>query len=202
VELRFDEFEHGLEWAPEGERLARTSHAVVARDRVWLTDVVDGPGLDERIGALGSGSHAAVIQLLDRHSRDNAAVAERLGVPLHVTPFSKVEGAPFVVLPIVTWRFWREIALWFAEERILVCADALGSLGYFRGRDEPFGVHPFLRLFPPTQLGRLEPEHVLFGHGRGFHGPNAQQALREAFAKPRRRLPLALLNGLRGARRR
>jgi hypothetical protein len=200
VELRFDEFGHGLEWVPGGDKLARTSHAVVAGGRVWLTDVVDGPGLDERIAALGS--PAAVVQLLDRHPRDCASVAERLGVPLHETPFTDVEGSPFVVLPIVTRRFWREIALWFAEERILVCADALGSLGYFRARDEPFGLHPFLRPFPPKKLATLEPAHVLFGHGPGFHGPEAPQALRDAFAKPRRRLPQALLNGLREARRR
>ena len=201
MELRFiDEFEHGLGWTPEGDKLARTGHAVLAGGSVWLTDVVDGPDLDERIAALGS--PAAVIQLLDRHPRDCAAVAERLGVPLHETPFTDVEGAPFVVLPIVKRRFWREIALWFAEERILVCADALGSLGYFRARDEPFGVHPFLRLVPPKKLAALEPEHVLFGHGPGFHGSDAPQALRDALAKPRRRLPQALLNGLREARRR
>ena len=201
MQLRFsDEFEHGFGWAPDGDKLARMSHAVLAGDRVWLTDVVDGPGLDERIAALGP--PAAVIQLLDRHARDNAAVAERLGVPLHETPMTDLESAPFVVLPIVKRRFWREIALWFAEERILVCADALGSLGYFRAGDEPFGVHPFLRLVPPKKLAALEPEHVLFGHGPGFHGSEAPQALRDALAKPRRRLPHALLNGLREARRR
>jgi hypothetical protein len=201
VQLRFsDELAHGFGWALEGDKLVRMSHAVLAGGRVWLTDVVDGPGLDERIAALGP--PAAVIQLLDRHERDNAAVAERLGMPLHETPMNDVEGAPFVVLPVVKRRFWREIALWFAEERILVCADALGSLGYFRAGDEPFGVHPFLRLFPPKKLAELEPEHVLFGHGPGFHGPEATQALRDTLAKPRRRLPQALLNGLREARRR
>ena len=162
--------------------------------------MVDGAGLDERIAALGS--PAAVVQLLDRHPRDCAAVAERLGVPLHETPSTDLEGAPFVVLPIIKRRFWREVALWFAKERVLVCGDALGSLGYFRAKDEPFGVHPFLRLFPPKKLGALEPEHVLFGHGPGFHGPEAPAALREALAKPRRGLPQALLNGLREARRR
>ena len=193
MRLRFsDEFEHGFGWYPEGERLQRTSHAVRAGEGVWLTDVVDGPGIDERIRALGE--PAGVVQLIDRHSRDGAAVAERLGVALHVTPFTDVPGAPFVVLPIVRRRFWREIAVWFPAERILVCGDALGSLGYFRAKDEPLGVHPLLRLFPPRRaLGGLEPEHILFGHGEGGHGPQAVPALRDALATARRRLPLALL---------
>jgi hypothetical protein len=193
MQLRFsDEFEHGFGWHLEEERLQRTSHAVRAVGGVWLTDVVDGPGLDERIRALGE--PAGVVQLLDRHERDCAAVAERLGVALHVTPFTDVPGAPFVVLPVVRRKRWREIALWFPEERVLVCADALGSLNYFRAGDEPFGIHPLLRLVPPRRaLGGLEPEHILFGHGEGFHGPEAVPALREALATARRRLPRALL---------
>ena len=95
-------------------------------------------------------------------------------------------------------RFWREIALWFPEERVLVCGDALGSLGYFRARGEPFGVHPFLRLAPPRRaLGGLEPEHILFGHGEGFHGAEAGSALSEALATARKRLPQAWLGSLR-----
>jgi hypothetical protein len=193
VRLRFDdEFEHGFGWHPEGERLQRTSHAVRAGEGVWLTDVVDGPGIDGRIRALGE--PAAVVQLIDRHKRDCAAVSERLGVPLHVTPFTDVPGAPFVVLPVVRRRFWREIAIWFPGQRILVCGDALGSLGYFRARGEPLGVHPLLRLAPPRRaLGGLEPEHILFGHGAGVHGPKAAPALREALATARSRLPRALL---------
>ena len=193
MRLRFsDEFEHGFGWSLEGERLQRTSHAVQTGGSVWLTDVVDGPGIDERIRALGE--PAGVVQLIDRHKRDCAAVAERLGVALHVTPFTEVPGAPFVVLPIVRRRLWREIALWFPAERILVCGDALGSLDYFRARDEPFGVHPLLRLRPPRRaLGGLEPEHVLFGHGEGVHGPEAAPALREALATARKRLLRALL---------
>ena len=84
-------------------------------------------------------------------------------MPLHETPFTDLEGAPFVVLPIVKRRFWREIAVWFAKERVLVCGDALGSLGYFHAKDEPFGVHPFLRLLPPRKLEALEPDRI--GHG-------------------------------------
>jgi hypothetical protein len=187
-----DEFEHGFGWTTDEERIPRTSHAIRAGDRVWLLDVVDGEGLDERIAALGE--PAAVIQLLDRHNRDCAAVAERLGVPLHVTPFEPVEGAPFVAFPILRSRLWREIALWFATERILVCADALGSLDYFRASGEPFGVNPVLRLFPPRRsLAGLEPEHILFGHGQGVHGPEVPAALRTALATARRRIPQALL---------
>jgi hypothetical protein len=202
VPLLFDdEFEHGFGWSIEGDRIRRTSHAIRVQDRVWLTDVVDGEGLDVRIAALGE--PAAVIQLLDRHNRDCATVADRLGVPLHVTPFTDVEGAPFVAFPIVRQRFWREVALWFAEQRILVCADALGSLDYFRAPGEPFGVHPALRLFPPrSALAGLEPQHILFGHGTGFHGPEAPEALRTALMTARRRIPQAWLATARSAVRR
>jgi hypothetical protein len=194
VALLFDDdFEHGIGWSSD-DRLRRTSHAIVAGGRVWLTDVVDDEGLDERIAALGE--PAAVLQLIDRHNRDCGDVAARLGVPLHVTPFEPVEGAPFVAFPIVRQRFWREVALWFADQQTLVFGDALGSLGYFKAPDEPFGVHPVLRLFPPrSALAGLEPEHVLFGHGRGYHGPDAAGALRTALATARRRLPRALLPG-------
>ena len=197
MELSFiDEFEHGFGWTPEGDKLQRVSHALRSGDSVWLMDVVDGARLDERIAQLGEPK--GVIQLLDRHERDCAAVATRLGVPLHKTPLTDVEGAPFVVLPIVKWRFWREIAIWFAAERALVCADALGSVGYFRAKDEPLGVHPFLRLFPPrAALGGLEPEHLLFGHGPGYHGAEAPRVLGEALATSRRRLPRALRNSVR-----
>jgi len=194
VPLLFDdEFEHGFGWSSD-DRLRRTSHAIRSEGRVWLTDVVDGEGLDGRIAALGA--PAAVIQLIDRHNRDCAAVAERLGVPVHVTPFEPVDGAPFAAFPIVRQRFWREVAVWFAEEQTLVFADALGSLGYFKASDEPFGVHPVLRLFPPRKaLASLEPQHVLFGHGPGYHGPDAPRALRDALTTARRRLPRALWPG-------
>jgi hypothetical protein len=193
VPFRFsDEFEHGFGWFHDDERLRRTSHAVRVGGSVWVFDAVDGPGVDERIRSLGE--PAGVVQLVDRHKRDNAQVAERLGVPLHVTPFTDVPGAPFVVLPLVRRRVWREVAVWFAAEKILVAGDALGNLGYFRTRDEPFGVHPLLRLFPPQRaLGGLEPEHILFGHGAGYHGPDAPRALSEALTTARRRIPLVLL---------
>jgi hypothetical protein len=45
---------------------------------VWLVDPVDVPEAIERARSLGE--PAAVLQLLDRHGRGCAAVAERLGV--------------------------------------------------------------------------------------------------------------------------
>lgn len=197
MKLRFcDEFDHGFGWQAVDEFLQRTSHALLADGRVWLTDVVDSPGIEERIRALGE--PAGVVQLVDRHKRDCAEIARRLGVHLHVTPFAGVEDAPFAVLRVARVPGWREVALWFTEERALVCGDALGSVGYFRAGDEPFGAHPLLRLFPPRRaLGGLEPEHMLFGHGEGLHGAEAAHALREALATARRRLPRALVTLLR-----
>lgn len=196
--LRFcDEFDKGFGWQAV-EFLRRTSHAVLAGGRVWLTDVVDGPGIDERIRALGE--PAGVVQLLDRHGRDCAAVARRLGIPLHATPFDGVPGVPFRVIRILERRHWREIALWFPAERVLVCGDVLGSVGYFAAPGERLGVHPLLRLFPPRRaLSGLEPQHIMFGHGEGVHGAEAPAALREALATARRRLPRALLGSISGA---
>ena len=186
-----DETEWGFGWIQE-ERMARCSHALRAEGRVWVFDPVDGPGLDERIRGLGE--PAGVIQLLDRHNRDCAALAARLGVPHHVVPFQGVPGAPFDPVPVARHRLWREVALWWAEERVLVCGDALGTVGYFRARDDRLGVHPLLRLLPPKALGRFAPRHVLCGHGEGVHGDEAARALGEAIATARRRLPAAVLS--------
>lgn len=187
-----DETDFGFGWiAPEPALMQRCSHALVDEGAVWVIDPVDVPGLDERIRALGR--PAGVLQLLDRHGRNCAAVAARLEVPLHVVPFARVAGAPFEPVPIVRNRFWREVALWWPERRVLVCADAVGSGPFFRGPDERLGVHPFLRLVPPRRLRGLDPLHVLCGHGPDVHGEEATPALREALATARRRLPAHLL---------
>jgi hypothetical protein len=189
-----DETDWGFGWIQE-ERLARCSHALRAEGRVWIVDPVDAPGVEERIRGLGE--PAGVIQLLDRHRRDCAAFADRLGVPHHVVPFQGVPGAPFDPTPVVRLRLWREVALWWPEERVLLCGDALGTVGYFVARGERLGVHPLLRLAPPKALGRFVPSHVLCGHGEGIHGDAAAPALEEALATARRRLPLVPLSLLR-----
>jgi hypothetical protein len=186
-----DEFEGGFGWqADEPEFARRTSHAVRDGDGVWLFDVVDADGLDERVRALGE--PAGVVQLLDRHGRDCAAVADRLGVPLHVTP--RGSSAPLPTLRVAWIRGWHEVAA-FVDERVLVVGDALGTARYFCAPGERLGVHPLLRPFPPRSLGRLSPERVLCGHGAGLHD-GAADALSEALRTARRRIPRWLMGSI------
>jgi hypothetical protein len=194
VRFRFcDEFEHGFGWIAE-ESLVRASHALVAGGGVWLTDTVDWPEAIDRACALGE--PRAVLSLLGRHARDCETVARRLGVP-HVSVPAAGTDPPFEAIPLVRWPGWRESALWWPEERVLVCADALGSARYFRAPGEPVGVHPFLRLTPPRRLGRTRPLHILCGHGEGVHGEQAPAVLDEALRTARRRLPATLLAAVR-----
>jgi hypothetical protein len=184
LSIRFvDELEDGFGWT-ETERLHRTSHALAVDGRVWLTDPIDGDGVEERVRALGE--PAGVIQLIDRHNRDSATLAARLGVALHLVPSSLPE-TPFRFLPVLRGRWWKEVALWWPERRILVCGDALGTLPFFRAGPEPVGLHPFLRLRPPRALRGLGAEHLLVGHGEGIHGDAAGRAVDEALRTGRRR---------------
>jgi hypothetical protein len=157
-----DEFGAGFGWIRH-EFLQRCSHALVADGRVWLIDPVDDAGVEERVRA--AGTPAGVIQLLDRHSRDCVALANRLGVPHHVVPLDPV--GPFEFVSVRMGRRWREVALWWPQQRVLVCADALGTVGYFGFRRGRLALHPFLRLRRPRQLAALAPDVILCGHGRG-----------------------------------
>jgi len=193
MQVRFcDEFEHGFGWIAE-ELLVRTSHALVVDGRVWLLDPVDGEGVEERVRS--AGEPAGVIQLLDRHGRDSAALARRLGVPHHVVPRHRLDAAPFEFLRVRNWRVWREVALWWPEARVLASADALVTVSAYRAPGERLSLHPLVRPFPPWRaLEGIEPLHVLCGHGEGVHGGEATPALEHALANARRGLPRAWLN--------
>jgi hypothetical protein len=190
-----DEFEGGFGWIVD-EFMQRCSHALVADGRVWVIDPVVGEGIEERLRA--AGEPAGVLQLLDRHKRDCARLAGRLGVPHHVVPEEPI--APFEFLPIRTNRWWKEVALWWPDRRVLVCADALGTVAYFRAGDERLGVNPLLRLWPPRrQLEAVRPEAILCGHGEGvFEG--ADLALRETLRRARRRIPQQVASAVRAWR--
>jgi hypothetical protein len=190
-----DEFETGFGWqAGEPEFLERTSHAVLSDGGVWLFDVLDVDGLDDRVRALGE--PAGVVQLLDRHARDCARVAARLGVPHFLPP----TGSPVSTVPVVSFPGWHERAA-FPGAGVLVVADSLGTASYFRAPDDRLAVHPLLRLSPPRALRGQTPEHVLCGHGEGVHGPEAAQALDEALRTARGRIPSWLPASIRAWRR-
>jgi hypothetical protein len=202
--LRFcDETGFGFGWiAEQPELLERASHALRSDGRVWLVDPVDGPGLEERLRALGE--PAGVLQLVDRHPRDSAALAARLGVPHHRLPFGGVSGSPFEVRAVVRMPGWKETALWWEAERVLVCMEALGTGRYFRGPGEELAVHPFFRLYQPRGLRdvarSVAPTHVLVGHGEGIHGDGAAAALARAVRDARRGTPRWLRHQLRRRR--
>jgi hypothetical protein len=179
----------GFGWLAE-EAATRTSHALVADGKLWLVDPLDWPEAIER--ALALAEPAGVIQLLDRHNRDCAEIAARLDVP-HVVVPDELPGSPFTFVSLARRRIWRESALWWAETRTLVFADALGTTRFHTGGRAPLGTHPLLALTPPRQLAALEPERVLVGHGEGVFGSDASAALRDALANSRRRLPGVLL---------
>ena len=197
-DLQFcDEFDGGFGWIVD-EFMARCSHALVVAGRVWAIDPLLGDGVEDRIRA--AGEPAGVLQLLDRHNRDCAELAKRLGVPHHFVPTASLP--PFELIPIRMGRRWKEVALWWPERRVLVCADALGTVDYFLAGDEPLGVHPFLRLRPPRkQLGGLDPATILCGHGEGVF-ENAAAVLRETLSTSRRRIPAQAANAWRAWRAR
>ena len=181
---KIDEIAGSVGWVDDEDRLRRAAQAIGGDGRGWLVDVVDHPRLDEWIAELGA--PAGVVQLLDRHERDCRAVADRLGVPHHVVP-RELPGTPFELRPVVRFRWWREVALWWPERRLLLVADAIGTIPYFCAGAEPAGVHPLLRPWPPRSLLGLEPEHLLVGHGEGIH--RQPGALGSALRTARRRLP-------------
>jgi hypothetical protein len=190
-----DEIVDAFGWSQE-DRAKRTSHALATGGRVWLFDVVDDPELDARVCALGE--PAAVVQLLDRHDRDCAAVSQRLGIPHHVVP-RELPGTPFELRPVVRLRWWREVALWWEPRGLLLVADVVGTIPFFCAGEEPAGVHPLLRPWPPRSLRGLAPEHLLVGHGEGIH--HHPVALESALRTARRRIPRWLTGLPRSVRR-
>lgn len=192
-----DELPFAFGWIhPEPPWMERAGHAVLAGGKVWVIDPIDGEGVEERIRALGE--PAGVIRLLDRHPRDCRAFAERLGVPLYREPHATdVPDAPFEVVPVLRMRGWHEVALWFPEERTLVCADALVNAPGYRAPGEVVGVHPMLRIRPPRLLSRLPALHLLLGHGPGLHGPDTPEAIGRAMDTALRQAPFWALAQVR-----
>jgi hypothetical protein len=178
----------GLSWVEQGGTV-RTAHALHSDGNVWLIDPWDdAPALE---AAAKLGQPRAVIQLLDRHNRDCAEIAARLGIP-HLKVPGAVPDSPFEVDPVVDARKWKEVALWWEAERTLVVAEAVGTVPVFAvGRR--VGMHPLLRLKPPQRrLSVRRPERLLVGHGAPL-ATDANAALAEALAHARSDLPKLIL---------
>ena len=183
MKIRFcdDLGDNGFSWIVE-EPMTRTSHALAAAGKVWLVDPVDWPEAIDR--AMSLGRPVGVLQLLDRHNRDSAVIAEQLGVPHHRVP-ATLPNAPFEVIEVKRSRHWQEVALWWPERRTLVVAEALGTNPFFPIGNDRVGVHGLLKLTPPRLLGGYEPERLLVGHGESVHDPGATVAMRQALSRSR-----------------
>ncbi|QEC49367.1 hypothetical protein FSW04_18520 [Baekduia soli] len=194
------EHELGLTWVMP-DAMQRASHALTDDGRVWLIDPVDDEAALARVGAL-DGEPAGVLQLLDRHNRDCAAIAARLGVAHHVVP-EVLADSPFTPRRVIRNRLWKEVALWWPARAALVVAEVVGCAPAFTLGAGPVGVHPARRLLPPRDLRELAPEHLLVGHGPPRHGPQTTQELATAIDRSVRdvpRLVLSLPSLIRSAR--
>jgi len=184
----YDEYEFGFSWVLE-ETMQRTSHALLLDGKVWLIDPV---AFDEALDrAAGLGEITGVLQLLDRHNRDCAELAERYGVE-HLKVPDAVPGTPLRAIPVVRFPGWKETALWWPERETLIVAEVVGSNEYYTGGRAPVGMHPMLRALPPKGLRSYSPRHLLMGHGAGVHGAAATPALRQAHQRARRDIPRVL----------
>jgi hypothetical protein len=201
-----DRFDGGVGWiAHPQETMQRASHALVGGaghgdgdgSDVWVVDPVDADGIDDLFAEFGD--VRGVLVLMDRHARDAATVAARHDVPVYVpdcvdvsvdAPTESVTGvlpdSDFEVVETIDWPGWTEAALYDGET--LVVGDALGTADYFTTSSERIGVHPMLRIKPPSALRQFAPDRILCGHGDGVL-QDGTSALRGALHGARKRAP-------------
>jgi hypothetical protein len=185
--VQIEEHPLGLTWILD-EPMARACHALVDEGRVWLVDPVEHPDLPDFTTL---GVPAGVLQLLDRHNRDCAGIADRLGVP-HLKVPDAVPDSPFEAIAVVRVPGWKETALWWPQPSALVVAELLGTNRMYTAGRQAVGMHPFLRPFVPGALRGIEAEHLLVGHGSGVHGPEAAAGIEAAYDTARRDIPHVL----------
>ena len=205
------QFDGGVGWiAYPDEEMQRASHALATDAGVLLVDPVDAEGVEELYAGLGD--VVGVCVLLDRHERDAVTFADRHDVPVYAPTW--MDGVPsdrgreaepladlladtdYAVEEVQNSSIWQEAALVDEADGTLLVPEALGTAGYFRAGDEPLGVHPMLRLTPPTRLREFDVERVLVGHGAGVR-EDGTAAVRDAVDNARRRAPAAYLGALK-----
>ncbi|UPV74183.1 hypothetical protein M0R89_16790 [Halorussus limi] len=205
-----DRWDEGVGWiAHPDETMLRASHALDTAAGVWVVDPVDAPGVDDLLEEFGD--VAGVVVLLNRHYRDADAFARRHDVPVYVPAwFDKVPemeapirrfdatlpGTDYRVLTVTDTFGWEEAALYDEDGGTLVVAESVGNAPYFTTPGERIGVHPMVRLTPPSALRGLRPERVLVSHGRGV-SDDAARALEDALDGARRQTPKLYAENLR-----
>ncbi|MDQ2051587.1 hypothetical protein RBH26_13985 [Natronolimnohabitans sp. A-GB9] len=207
-----DRFDGGVGWiAHPEETMQRASHALAIDGDVWLVDPVDAAGVDELVAEFGDVT--GVVVLLDRHTRDAAAIADRHNVPVYlpdifdgvsedleapVARFSaELSDSGLEAHTVVDNRLWKEVALYNPDDGTLVVPESVGTADYFRTSSERLGVHPMRRPVPPrSELGGFAPERILVGHGEGIM-TDAPTALETALENALRGAPVVYAKAVR-----
>jgi hypothetical protein len=180
-------------WQPgPSDPRRRSSTAIVVGAGTVLVDPVDADGLDAALAQVPR--VCGVVTLLDRHQRDAAPMAARLGVPRLIP---RALGGSGVDLPgieertVLQRRHWREALLWLADRRLLVCAETIGTASFDLARSgDLIGLHPLARLSPPRHaFAGIQPEVIAVGHGEPLT-QDAAEALHDALRTARVRLPM------------
>jgi hypothetical protein len=205
-----DRWDDGVGWiAHPNETMLRASHALATDEGVWVIDPVDASGIDDLLAEFGD--VAGVVVLLNRHYRDADEIARRHDVPVYVPSWfdrvsemaaplrrfdTELPGTNYRVLNVADSFGWEEAALYDEDDGTLVVAESVGNAPYFTTPGERLGVHPMMRLTPPSALRGLRPERVVVGHGRGALD-DAANALADALDGSRRRTPKLYAENLR-----
>ncbi|WP_137286745.1 hypothetical protein [Halorussus salinisoli] len=205
-----DRWDDGVGWiAHPDETMLRASHALATDAGVWVTDPVDAAGIDDLIAEFGD--VAGVVVLLNRHYRDANDIARRHDVPVYVPAWfdrvpeleaelhrfdARLPGTDYKLLKVADSFGWEEAALYDDERGTLVVSESVGNAPYFTTPGERIGVHPMMRLTPPSELRGLRPERVVLGHGRGVLD-DAARALDDAIRGARRSTPKLYAENLR-----
>lgn len=205
-----DRHEAGVGWIayPE-EGMQRASHALVVDGGVWVFDPVDAPGVDDILASLDA-PVAGVVVCLDRHNRDAVRIARRHDVPIYapswmagvenrgveLQSFDEEVTPGLRAIELRNSRIWQEVALYHEASGTLYVPESLGTVEYMLARGERLGIHPFVRLTPPTELAALTPGRIVVGHGEGVTSDTAA-ALDATLSEGRRKSLSAFANVVR-----
>ncbi|MFO7794245.1 MAG: hypothetical protein R6V35_04705 [Candidatus Nanohaloarchaea archaeon] len=202
-----DEWENGFGWiARPEEDMVRTSHAF-EDNGVFLVDPLDAENLDEKLEDYGEVK--GIIVLFDRHQRDSEQLAEKYGCPIYVPEWlepeikldaepieNKIPGTSWELIETVNTLTGREAGLYNKQTGTIIVADALGTVDFFKGRNEKLGLNPLYRLNPPKNLLNYDIDRIFCGHGIGIQ-ENTKKTLKNTLDKARRKAPSAYFNAVK-----